>query len=191
MKHFMVFLIVILLGLFCLRNSHFFSFTIRGERYEYFQTEDSSTLPQILATYLFNSNIRYSVYNIPNYVEDFLIYNKDFSYVYNTSPKCTVMIFKPKDNIDKNEPAFRAFYDRVKSLVNEYPNSFNLTILEDTDTHKFVLREDKIAYKDLKEYCGKFCIINPQEGTMFVFAKISNTEKEALDVLFQQYHFAK
>ena len=78
---------------------------------------------------------------------------------------------------------------KVQKLTKEYSKSFNLIVKEDKDSPKYTLHNERIAYKDLKEFCGVFCLIDPAEDTMFVFKKMTNSEIEALDVLFQQYHF--
>ena len=189
MRHFFLLLISIILCFFAFDKLHFLSKTSDGEYFGYFKTETSVVLPQILSTYLFNSNVRYSVYKIPNYVEDFLTFNKDFSVVYSSSPKYTIIIFKPKNYNQNNQHQLYNFYQKVQKLTKEYSKSFNLILKEEKDSPKYTLHNERIAYKDLKEFCGAFCLIDPAEDTMFVFKKMTNSEIEALDVLFQQYHF--
>lgn len=191
MRHFILFIILVFIGLFCLQDAHFFSRTNNGERFESFKTETSVVLPPILANYLRESHVRYSIYKVPNYVGDFLTYNKDFSLVYSSAPKYSVIIFKPKDYVKANATAFEPFYERVQKSLKNYSKSFNLIVIEETVKPKYLLHNDRVAYKDLKKYCGSFCVINPTEWTMFVFNRITKSEVEALDVLFQQYDFNK
>lgn len=191
MRHIFLLLVSIIICFFTFGEMHFLSKTNNGERFGYFKTESSVVLPQILSTYLFNSNVRYSVYKIPNYVEDFLTFNKDFSLVYSSSPKYTVIIFKPKDNNKNSHQSLYGFYPKVQKLTKEYSKSFNLILKEEKDNPRYTLHNDRVAYKDLKEFCGVFCVVDPTEDTMFVFNRITNSEIEALDVLFQQYHFKK
>lgn len=191
MRHFILFVIIVLIGLFCLKDVHFFSKTNSGESFEYFKTETSVVLPPILANYLREAHVRYSVYKIPNYVEDFLTHNKDFSLVYKSAPKYSIIIFKPRDYVKENAPAFSPFYAKVQKSIKYYSKTFNLIVIEETVTPELLLHNDRVAYKDLKEYCGSFCVIDPTEWTMFVFNKITRSEVEAIDVLFQQYDFNK
>lgn len=172
-----------------MQDLHLFLKTTHGERFEYFKTETAIVLPQILSNYLYNTQTRYSVYKIPNYVKDLLIYNKDFSVVYKSKNKYSVIIFKPEENVSKNTNAFTPFYHKVQNLVGEYNKSFNLIVKNETLKPNYPLKADRVAYKDLKEYCNSFCVIDPTNDTMFVFSRISSTETEALEVLFQQYYF--
>lgn len=180
---------MLFIAIFCLQDLHFFSKTSTGERFEYFKTETSVVLPQILASYLYNSQVKYSIYKIPNYIKEFLTYNKDFSISYKNKKKYTVIIIKPYDSISKDENVFIPFYNRVKSLVAEYSKSFNLIVKEENTTSKYLTKTDNVAYNDLKTYCLSFCLIDPTNDTMFVFNRISNSTLDALEVLFQQYHY--
>ena len=70
-----------------------------------------------------------------------------------------------------------------------YQDSFNLVIYGDNLPADYHLKYDKDAYNELIKYCGAFCLIDPSKDTIFVFNKITNTEKESLEILFQQYSF--
>ena len=189
MKHFIVFIIVLIIAVISLQNSYMFSKTGTGEPYGYFKTVTSQTIPPILANYLRNSGVRYSVYQIPNLVKDFLGRNKDFSIVYKSKPKFSVLIFSPEKKVKENVSNFSSFYTKVKQQVNSYPDSFNLVVYGDNLSADYRLRYDKDAYKELIKYCGAFCLVDPSKDTMFVFNKITNTETESLEILFQQYSF--
>lgn len=192
MKHFVLLIVTLVICLFCLQDLHVFSYTKDGHRFEYFQTESSNAIPPILANYLRNAKINYSVYKIPNYVKEFLTYDKEFNVIYKSGTKSSIIIFTPRDYVLSNENAFKPFYNQVKKLIsNEYPNSFNLIVKEEIAKPKYPLRVDRVAYNDLKSFCGSFCVINPKNDTMFVFKRITNSEIDALEVLLQQYHFLR
>ena len=189
MKHFIVFIIALVIALISMQNSYMFSKTRTGESYEYFKTVTSQYIPSILANFLKESGVRYSVYKIPNFIKDFLMKNNDFSIVYASKPKFSVLIFSPERNVKENISNFQSFYSKVKEQVNMYPESFNLVVYGENLASNYRLKYDKDAYNELIKYCGAFCLIDPSRDTMFVFTKITNTEKEALEVLFQQYSF--
>ncbi|MBQ8668175.1 hypothetical protein IJ472_00225 [bacterium] len=189
MKYLLIFFCILIVGLFTLQDLHVFSKTRYGEQYEYFQTETSQSLPRVLTGYLAESKVRYTLYKIPNYVKDLFKYNKDFSVIYNAKNKYTVIVFTPRNYTKENKNAFGPFYQKVTKLISMYPDSFNIIERNEFAKPKYLLRYDRTAYKDLKEYCGSFCIINPKDDTMFVFKHVSNSELGALEVLFQQYHF--
>ncbi len=189
MKYLLIFFCILIVGLFTLQDLHVFSKTRYGEQYEYFQTETSQSLPRVLTGYLAESKVRYTLYKIPNYVKDLFKYNKDFSVIYNAKNKYTVIVFTPRNYTKENKNAFGPFYQKVTKLISMYPDSFNIIERNEFAKPKYLLRYDRTAYKDLKEYCGSFCIINPKDDTMFVFKHVSNSELGALEVLFQQYHY--
>lgn len=189
MKYLLIFFCILIVGLFTLQDLHVFSKTRYGEQYEYFQTETSQSLPRVLTGYLAESKVKYTLYKIPNYVKDLFKYNKDFSVIYNAKNKYTVIVFTPRNYTKENKNAFGPFYQKVTKLISMYPDSFNIIERNEFAKPKYLLRYDRTAYKDLKEYCGSFCIINPKDDTMFVFKHVSNSELGALEVLFQQYHF--
>ena len=189
MKYLLIFFCILIVGLFTLQDLHVFSKTRYGEQYEYFQTETSQSLPRVLTGYLAESKVKYTLYKIPNYVKDLFKYNKDFSVIYNAKNKYTVIVFTPRNYMKENKNAFGPFYQKVTKLILMYPDSFNIIERNEFAKPKYLLRYDRTAYKDLKEYCGSFCIINPKDDTMFVFKHVSNSELGALEVLFQQYHY--
>lgn len=189
MKHLVILIIILVFAIFSLQDLHMFSKTRTGQRYEYFKTVTSQTIPPILANYLRNNGVRYSVYVIPNYVRDFLKHNKDFSVVYNSKPKFSVLIFSPENKVKENASNFEMFYSKVREQINMYSHSFNLIVYGDNLPADYRLKYDKDAYKELLKYCGAFCLVDPSRDTIFVFNKISNTENEALEALFQQYSF--
>lgn len=189
MKHFIIFIIILIIAIISLQNSYMFSKTRTGESYGYFKTVTSQTIPPILANYLRESGVRYAVYQIPNFVKDFLERNKDFSIVYKSKPKFSVLIFSPEEKVKENVSNFSSFYTKIKEQVNSYPNSFNLVVYGDNLPADYRFRYDKDAYKELIKYCGAFCLVDPSRDMMFVFNKITNTEKESLEILFQQYSF--
>lgn len=180
---------------FCIFNTmcfgcSFFKKTRNGERYEYFKTETSTYLPQILASYLRTNSIKYRLYKIPNYVIDLLEYNPDFKVAYGISNKYLIIVFQSEKEMakDKNLPMF---YAKLNELLKMYSNSFS-SIIINTDEEpgkKYVEKAYNIAYKDLKEYCGRFCLIDSKRKTMFVFPKVYYADLEALEVLFQQYDY--
>ncbi len=189
MKHFVLFLVIFIIAIFSLQDLYMFSKTRTGQHYEYFKTITSQSIPPILANYLKNNNVRYSVYIMPNYVKDFLNHNKDFSVVYKSKPKFSVLIFSPDKKVKESSLNFMSFYSKVREQVNMYSDSFNLIVYGDNLKADYRLKYDKDAYKELLKYCGAFCLIDPSRDTIFVFNKISNSEKEALEALFQQYNF--
>lgn len=191
MRHFLIFLIISIIGFFLLQDLHLFSKTRSGENFGYFKTETSAVLPPILARYLFNSNVHYSVYKIPNYVQDFLSYNKTFYKFYKNNNKFLIVIFTPQENIKSQGDTLKIFYNKVENLSKEYSQYFNLVVIDEIVSPNFILKKEKIAYRDLKEYCGSFCIINSADNTMFTFNKISNSSVEALEAVFQHYSFMK
>ena len=192
MKHLLIFIVFLIIGLFCLQDLHMFSQTKDGARFEYFKNVTTKTTPLILSNYLNRVSVHYSIYKIPNYVHEYMVYDKRFSYVYNSGGKFTILIFKPQQYVSTNNSAYDFFYQTLKNLVNtEYKDSFNIIVQEDFQENLLSQKVNSVAYRDLKEYCGSFCLIDPVQDTMFVFKKISNTEAEALEVLLQQYYFMR
>ena len=168
-----------------------FSLTKDGDRFEYFKSVTIEATPKILADYLKRTNVYYAIYKIPNYVREFMANDDKFSLVYSLDTnKFVVVIFNPSEYISTNENAYGLFYNELKKLIStEYKGKINLIVIDEPQKPSYKEKLARIAYKDLKEYCGGFCLIDPKAGTMFVFNKISNTEIEALEVLFQQYYY--
>jgi len=186
-KSFFLFIVSFVVLILCISDAHFFQKTRSGERYEYIKTETSLYIPQILRSYLRNNSIKYRLYKLPNYIVDLFKYNSDFSAAY-TSNKYMIIVFQSEKEIakDKNLPMF---YSKLNELLKIYNTSFSSIIINtDLDSkNKYEIKAFNIAYKDLKEYCGKFCLIDSKRETMFVFPKVYYADLEALEVLFQQY----
>ncbi len=189
MKNLIIFLILLILfiGLYLGINS-----TVKtrdGHKLERFEVMTTKVLPPILSDYLRNSNIRFAVYKIPNYVKDLMTYHKNFSGIYGSKNKVSIIVFVPKDKVKSDAPAFVPFYDKLQKLIKEYSTSFNLISIEYDNKSDYIYAWDKVAYQDLEKYCEKFCLIDPKNDLMFVFKYITNTEVDALDVVFQQYSY--
>ena len=187
MKHFVVFLISLVILIIALSNTHMFLKTRNGAPFECFKTETSEALPPILSGYLLNTNIRYHLYKMPNYVIDLLTYDKNFSIIYKSGPKFTIIVFPSKLEV-ADSANFQVFYDKLKDLHKQYSSSFNLIVRDESVAPVFNQQYDRVAYKDLREHCSVFCLINPQNNLMFGFKRITNTETEALEAVFQQFN---
>ncbi len=189
-KNLFLFVISFVFLILCISDAHFFKKTRNGERYGYFHTETSVYLPQILSSYLRNNSIKYRLYKVPNYVIELFEYNSDFKAAYNSSNKYMIIVFQSTKEIakDKNLPMF---YAKLNELLKVYNNSFSSIIIstDDEPKNKYPEIAYNIAYNDLKEYCGKFCLIDRDRKTMFVFPKVYYADLEALEVLFQQYAY--
>lgn len=189
MKELIVFIISVIILVFSVKDLPMFSTTRSGERFEYFDTIPSSDMPEVLRNYLKNENIVYHLYKIPNYVEDLLVYNNDFSIVYKSKPKYTIIVFSPEKNLSENYASFKLFYEKLQKLSNEYSSSFNLITKNESDKVRYPMKYERQAYSELRNKCGGFCLINPSNNTIFVFKRITISEKDALDAVFQQYDF--
>ncbi len=189
MQNLIIFLVIFIIFLFSFSNSHMMQKTRDGKKLENFETVNSQLIPQILANYLRNHSISYSVYKIPNYVRDLFKYHKNFSIIYSEHKKYSIILFVPSDKLSNDYAAFKPFYDKISEKVKEYPKTFNLISFNYDEKSDYKYSYDKLAYTDLQQYCDKFCFIDPTTNLMFTFNKISNSEVEALDVLFQQYAF--
>lgn len=163
-----------------------FQKTRDGVRFENYSTLSADSLPPILAGYLSNEGVRYTVYKIPNYVKDLLVHNIEYECVYKNKPKFTVLLISPDIFINK-QPSYRAFYDKVYEMSKKYEEDFNLLLLNHDEKKKYILKFDEQGYKGLKEHCADFCIIDPSRDTMFTFSKVSITETNALEAVFQHY----
>lgn len=188
-KHLLIFVIIVCALLLCMPHIHMFKKTVSGKSYGYFKTETSTYLPPILARYLSDAGVHYSLYKLPNYVVDFLTFNNDFSAVYKSKPKFTIIVFLPEQNPTENYTNIKLLYDKLQSLIKFYNKDFNMIVREEWRTTRYIQGYERDAYKDLKSYCGNFCIIDPTGGMMFVFRKISFTEVEALEAVLQHYSY--
>ncbi len=190
MKDFFILIFLCVVCFFSLNNVHFMTKTRVGQPLGYFNSVPSDSLPPILANYLRNNNVRYAIYEIPNYVKDFLIYNKLYKHIYKSKSKLkyTVFLFDTQSYVEKDNMQYKLFYTKVKELVNKYQGAFNLFVIDENFSNEQILRVDKLAYKDFKEYCGSFCLVNPNNDTIFVYKRLSSTEIEALDAVFQHYY---
>ena len=183
MKNFIVFVILLIAFLISLPKMHYFMKTRNGVRFENFQSESALNLSPILRNYLDNAHITYYLYKLPNYVIDFLKYDKEFSTIYKNTKKATIIIFS-QDR--KQETSATGLYSNAQNLQKKYAAVYNLIIRDEILPPKYIQEYDNIAYKDFREYCSGFCILNPSNNTMFTFKRITNTETEALEAIFQQ-----
>lgn len=186
MKSFIVFLISLVILIFAVQNMQVFQKTRDGKPFESYKTVSGDTLPPILTRYLANEGVRYSVYTIPNYVDDLFIHNLEYESIYKSKPKFSIILISPDSQI-KKDSSIRSFYDKVYEMTKKYENDFNLLVLNHEANKKYILSFDNQGYKGLKEHCAQFCIIDPARKTMFTFNRISITETEALEAVFQQY----
>ena len=184
MKSLIVFFILLVVFFISLQHMHVFMKTRNGIRFENFQTESSENLSPILTNYLNNAHVTYHLYKMPNYVVDFLKYNNEFSTIYKNKQKATMIIFS-QDR--KSESAATGFYYNAENLYKKYNTSYNLIVRNEVSSPDYIQYYDKVAYKDLREYCSGLCILNPSNDTMFTFKRITNSESEALEAVFQQY----
>lgn len=186
MKSFIVFLVSLIILLIAVQNMQMFQQTRDGKRFENYSDVPAATLPPILVKYLANEGARYAVYKIPNYVKDLLLYNDEYITVYKSKPKFSIILISPELFIEK-QPSYKSFYDKVYELAKMYENDFNLLVLNLNKDKKYTLKFDEQGYKGLQEHCADFCIIDPSRDTMFSFNRISITETNALEAVFQQY----
>ncbi|MGN0030420.1 MAG: hypothetical protein ACI37Q_00520 [Candidatus Gastranaerophilaceae bacterium] len=191
MQGFILFLVLTIVFVVCFSQSQINQKTRTGQKMESMTTLTSQYLSPILSNYLREHYIKYALYKLPNYIIDLLKFNNNFSAAYSAQDKYLIIIFMPADKLSQEYLSFKPFYDKIYTLVKEYDKKFQLITFEYDKTNEFAQTYDKTAYKDLKKYCDKFCLINPSANTMFVFNKITNTEVEALDVVFQQYNNIK
>lgn len=182
MKNFITFLILICVFLSYLSYKNILSKTRSGERQEPFKSLTSQNLPPILANYLADRNIRYSLYKIPN--------NVDYSSVYKVSPKYTIILFAPVEKTDSAYAGFSVFYPKLLSEAKLYNNNFNI-LYNNRLSYDDLYNDpyDKVAFEQFRKHCNYFCLIDPSKDTLFTFKNITISETEALEVLFQQYSF--
>jgi len=189
MKHLLIFLVITGVFIACLRGGHGWQRTRSGERFEDFQTVALQNITPVLSNYMRDAHISYTIYKIPNYVREFIKYNKDFGEIY-TSGKYTIVTFTGFKRPPKNAQTLKNFYKRLNKEAYNHQGFFDyINRPEILDTH-FVLKNDKMGYKDFRLYCNRFCIIDPNRDTMFVFKHITESEIKALGVVFQEYELA-
>lgn len=188
MKNLVVLLFAIIALIFSLQSFNLFKTTRTGNMQQSYTTLTSKALPPIFASYLSSRNIRFELYKIPNYIKDFLSMNSEFSIVYRSKPKYTIIVFAPINESDKDYIAFQLFYEKLKKTIHNYPKNFNIIFrYENYDDVIYKNTYDNAAFKDLMLHCKRFCFIDPSNDTMFVFKKLTMSEANALEALFQQY----
>ena len=181
-------LIIIILCVIIIAQSHFLQKTRDGKFFGYFRTIPQKELPVVLTSYMNRQNIPCHLYKMPNYVVDFLKFDKDFAPAYR-SGKYVIIIFPNNKSSDRQ--AQNNFYSKLNSLYNKNRQHYVFIERNEISIPHYVLSFDQAAYKDLREYCGLFCLINPAKETMFTFAHMTDSEIEALEVLIQQYSFSR
>lgn len=189
MRSFVFFIIAFICFGVALSNTHFLKKTRTGARMEYFQTTEQQNLTTILARYLRENGSRYSVYKIPNYVDDFLNYEPNFSQAYKSGKNMALVFVNSKSR--GSISSIQKLQDKVRGLVNDYNTTFNYIVRPEKEYIHYPLDYENLAYKDLREYCNVFCVIDPVNKTMFVFNKISDSDLSAIEVLFQEYDYLK
>ena len=80
----------------------------------------------------------------------------------------------------------KLFDEKIDSVLKRYKGNFNILVF-DEESKSYPFQYDKDAYRDLRVYCKHFCLVDPSRKTIFIFKRISNTEIEALEAVFQQY----
>ena len=177
-------LILVICGIL-FSQSHFLKKTRNGVSYGYYESLTKQELPYVLAEYLKNAKIPYTLYKMPNYVVDFLKYDKGFSHAYR-SGKYMIITFTSEKK-DLKYSSVDSFYNELDNLMSDNRRFYNYIRRDERKPPHFILDVDKDGYEDLRYYCKCFCLINPAKNTMFVFSKITDSERDALDVLIQQY----
>lgn len=171
--------------LICIWHFDLFASTRQGEHLESFKSIDGSYLPSSLVSYLANNHIKFELWIIPNYIKEFLSTNKDYSVVYNSKPKYTILIYSSQNETSTDNDFL---YNTIANAIVPYAKYYNL-IFQYKTNDKTVYKSpyDNRAVKDLMEYCRNFCLIDPNKDTLFVFKKLSNTETDAITALIQHY----
>lgn len=168
--------------IFALSESHFMQKTTKGEHFEDFTTIDSRFLPQVLSDYMKQNYVKYRFYKIPNYIKELFKYNKDFYPVYNSGKKHTVIVFTPANKNTQLTP----FFNKLSIETKRCRREFNLIKINSGKENSLPYQS---AYKDLRSYCKIFCIIDPERNTLFTFSRITNTEIDALGIVFQEFGY--
>lgn len=183
MKNFIILIISIILMLVCIIHFDLTASTRTGERLESFKSLDGSYLPSTLRTYLANNYVKFELWAIPNYVKEFLSTNKDYSSIYESKPKYTILIYSSKIDSSPN-----IYYKTITEAIEPYAKYYNLIFQYKTSDKKvYSSPYDNRAVKELMEYCKSFCLIDPNLDTLFAFKNLKNTETDAIIVLIQQY----
>lgn len=188
MKHFLVFLVIFIIACFTLPNLDFSRKTRHGQVQENFKPLTSNVLPYVLANYLSKNFVKFEIAGIPNYVKDLFSYNKDFSIVYKTKPKYTLLLVEPVFEHSIESQNFKNFEDKLKQELKYYQGEYNIIYRQANAPVDYADPYDNIAVKDLLEVCRNFCLIDPSKNTIFVLKRLSKTEADVLPVLFQEYH---
>lgn len=183
MKSFILFLIILIIACWTFPHSDFMKKTRSGVKQEAFEPLNSSSLPPILKTYFANNHVKFEIYKIPNHVRDLLTLNSDFSSVYRNKSKISIIITEPKD---KNSN-FDLLHSTVKKSLSDYPNKFNLIYRYESNNIDYANPYDTDSARDLMEICKSFCLIDPQRETVLTFKKLTATEVESVEAIFQQY----
>lgn len=178
--------IIFVLCIIIIAHSHFLQKTRDGKFFGYFRSTSQKNLPIVLTSYMKRQNIHSHLYKMPNYVVDFLKFDKDFAPAYR-SGKFVIIIFPNYKT--PNKQILSGFYSKLNSLYNANKEHFVLLKRNEISTPHYILSFDQAGYKDLREYCNSFCLINPKDKTMFTFSRYTDSEIEALEVLIQQYSF--
>lgn len=177
-------LLIVVLIIFCCVFPHFdfMKKTRTGVVKESFESLNSSSLPPILKTYFINNNIRFELYTIPNHVKDLFTFNSDFSSVYRNKSKYSIILVEPQiENLN-----FKLLCNKIKDLSSSYPHKYNL-IYKYEGSVSYPNPYDTQAVKDLMEHCKYFCLIDPQNETLFTFRNLTATEVESVEAILQQY----
>ena len=188
MKHFVVLLVVFVIACFAFPRFDFMKKTRHGEHQEDFKPLISKVLPYTLSNYILRNNVKFELAEYPNHVKDLFKYNTDFSIVYRSKPKYTLILIEPSDRLSLEGQSFIMFEDRLTKQLKYYPQDFNI-IYRRQDTYiDYSNPYDKTSAEILLKYCRNFCLIDPSRNSIFVFKRLSNTEIEAVPVLLQEYH---
>ena len=184
MKHYskilvVLFVIVIFFQLFLSDK------TRDGKPFEKFERAKTGELTSVLRDYMWQNYIPYTYYKVPNYVMDFIEYDKVFSSAYR-SGKYIIITF-PNEKSRANQQSLKNFYESLDDIIHEYGKRYVYIKRNETVPPHFVLKSDKLGYRDLKSYCNNFCIINPNNKRMFAFTRTTDTEIEALELVLQQF----
>ncbi len=184
-KTLVFFVLFTVMFLFALAESHFMQKTVNGQRFENFTIIDSRFLPQVLSNYMRRNYVKYQYYKLPNYITDLFKYNKDFYPIYHSGLKHTVIVFTSvNDNF-----VLGTFFNKISEQIKNHPDKFNYINHDSDKKVKYPHQAYNYAYKDLKDYCKQFCIIDPERNTLFTFSRITNSEIEALDIVFQEFGY--